>query len=126
MLPQTPFLWRAKIHNYGRDSTTRMALRSSGNSMAAARTSPATAANQKPATPSGGIDHHHANGGQLGDQDREGVGKQPTGSGKEHGARLSHAGRSRPPGQIRSTLIWLKRPPGMPDENPGLRRESKK
>ncbi len=71
-----------------------------------------------------GIDHHHADGGQLGDQDGEGVGKQPTGSGKEHERRLSHARRPRPPGQIRATLIWLKQPPGMPDENPGFRRES--
>ena len=37
------------------------------------------------------IDHHHADGGKLGDQDREGMGKKPAGGGKKHDRELSHA-----------------------------------
>jgi hypothetical protein len=41
-----------------------------------------------------GIDHHHADGCQLGDQDGEGMGDQPLGSSTKHGA-LSHDERER-------------------------------
>ena len=37
-----------------------------------------------------GVDHHHADGRKLGNQDRQGMGRQAPGSGEKHGERLSH------------------------------------
>ena len=53
----------------------------------------------------GGIDHHHADGRKLGDQDRESMGDEAPDGGEQHGARLSHAphtccGRPAKTGQI--------------------------